>query len=544
MRARIPKVPRTLAVDGISAALAVAAVSAAVVVQAVLGIGGNTSEVVTNLAYPVTDFVLMGLIVGAIALRGWRIDRTWALLAVGTAAYWVTDSLYLVGVANDTYVYPSPYDFGWTGAAVLYAFAAWAPASKHKHVERRAGVREIMMPIGFALVGLSVLVAASVTHVNPFAVGLATASLLAVMARLMMTFSENVSMLKTSRVEALTDSLTGLGNRRAMTLDLDAAIAEATDGDPLVLVLFDLDGFKHYNDNFGHPAGDELLHRLGNNLGRVLEGRGRAYRMGGDEFCAVIAPGSEIAQPVIDAAASALSDHGEGFSIGCSYGVIALPREAADAESALRIADQRMYAAKHGGRASAGRQSKDVLMRALAERDPYLGDHMTDVATLAESVARRLGLTAEEVEQTSQAAELHDIGKVAIPDAILHKPGPLDDDEWAFIRRHTVIGERILDAAPALGRVAQLVRSSHERYDGDGYPDGLAGMGIPLGSRIVAICDAFDAMTTNRAYRQAMAPESALLELRRCAGSQFDPIVVEAFCAVWAEDGAKLTTQD
>jgi HD-GYP domain-containing protein (c-di-GMP phosphodiesterase class II) len=201
-----------------------------------------------------------------------------------------------------------------------------------------------------------------------------------------------------------------------------------------------------------------------------------------------------------------------------------------------------MYAAKQGGRASAGRQSTDVLLRALAERDPYLGEHMADVASLAEAVADRMGLAKEEVEHISQAAELHDIGKVAIPDAILHKPAPLDEAEWAFIRRHTLIGERIIDAAPALGRVAALVRSSHERYDGDGYPDGLAGQEIPLGARIVAICDAFDAMTTDRAYRQAMSSESALLELRRCAGNQFDPVVVEVFCGVWKARGANLTT--
>jgi HD-GYP domain-containing protein (c-di-GMP phosphodiesterase class II) len=256
--------------------------------------------------------------------------------------------------------------------------------------------------------------------------------------------------------------------------------------------------------------------------------------MGGDEFCAIISPGDEVAQPIVDAAAAALSDRGEGFRIGCSHGAIVLPREAGDAATALRIADQRMYAAKNGGRASAGRQSADVLLRALSERDPYLGNHTADVAALAEEVARRLALGPEEIEQISRAAELHDIGKVAIPDAILHKPGPLDEHEWAFIRRHTLIGERIIDAAPALGRVAAMVRSSHERYDGRGYPDGLAAGDIPLGSRIVSICDAFDAMTTDRAYRRAMAPDAALLELRRCAGSQFDPVVVEAFCAAWA----------
>jgi HD-GYP domain-containing protein (c-di-GMP phosphodiesterase class II) len=185
-----------------------------------------------------------------------------------------------------------------------------------------------------------------------------------------------------------------------------------------------------------------------------------------------------------------------------------------------------------------------LLRDLLEEDDEYTGHHTEDVVDLSVRVAERLGLNAEEVEQIGQAAELHDIGKVAIPDAILHKPGPLDEHEWAFIRRHTLIGERIIDAAPALGRVAALVRSTHERFDGGGYPDGLAGSQIPLGSRIVAICDAFDAMTTDRSYRTGMRPEEALLELRQCAGTQFDPVAVEAFTSAWsARRAAKLTTQ-
>src|SRR3954447_10901387 len=409
IRARVASVPRTLVADGVSAALAVGAVSAAVVVEAVLGIGGSTSEVVTNLSYPVTDMVLMGLIVGAVALRGWRFDRTWALLGIGTLAYWITDSLYLVGVANGSYTYPSPYDFGWTGAAVLYAVAASQPGGEPMRVERRGGMREIVLPIVFGMIGLGVLVTAAFTHLNTLAVALAAASLVAVMVRLMMTFSENTAMLRVSREEALTDQLTGLGNRRALTLDLERRIPAASDAEPLVLVLFDLDGFKHYNDSFGHPAGDDLLARLGRNLSRVLEGRGLAYRMGGDEFCALISPGSEVAMPTVEAAAGALAEHGEGFHIGCSYGSITLPREAADTANALRIADQRMYADKAGSRASAGRQSKDVLLRALSERDPYLGTHLHDVASLAETVAARLGLGREETEQVRHAAELHDI---------------------------------------------------------------------------------------------------------------------------------------
>jgi two-component system, cell cycle response regulator len=159
------------------------------------------------------------------------------------------------------------------------------------------------------------------------------------------------------------------------------------------------------------------------------------------------------------------------------------------------------------------------------------------VARLCSRVAERLGLPEHERTAVVRAGVLHDVGKAAIPDAILDKPGPLDEQEQAFMRRHTIIGEEILLGAPALADVAALVRSSHERFDGLGYPDGLAGEAIPVGARIVAVCDAFDAMVTDRPYLASRSVAAALDELRRCAGSQFDPAVVEAFAAVLVEDG-------
>jgi diguanylate cyclase (GGDEF)-like protein len=298
-------------------------------------------------------------------------------------------------------------------------------------------------------------------------------------------------------------------------------------------MLFDLDGFKGYNDSFGHLAGDALLQRLGRALSGAVAPDGRAYRLGGDEFC-VLADATDRTRIEL-ASVLALSERGEGFQIGASFGTALLPAEATNSTEALRIADQRMYAQKNGGRPTAGRQSTDVLLRALAERHPDLGEHTDGVAALARDVARLLELPADEVDQICHAAELHDIGKVAIPDAILAKPGPLNDEEWAFMRRHTVIGERIVTAAPALAPVARLVRASHERWDGGGYPDGLAGAEIPLGARIVAVCDTFDAIVSDRAYRPRRTAAEALAELDRCAGAQFDPAIVAAFAAALAQ---------
>ena len=171
-------------------------------------------------------------------------------------------------------------------------------------------------------------------------------------------------------------------------------------------------------------------------------------------------------------------------------------------------------------------------MQALEEREPELREHVADVAHLARAVADELGIGGEDLDEVVRAAELHDVGKVAVPDAILHKPGPLTDSEWGAMRQHTIVGDRIISAAPALQGVARLVRSSHERYDGMGYPDRLMGEEIPLGARIVTVCDAFNAMTTNRPYRIAVSPGEALEEIERCSGRQFDPMVVDAFTRV------------
>jgi diguanylate cyclase (GGDEF)-like protein len=342
---------------------------------------------------------------------------------------------------------------------------------------------------------------------------------------------ENQRLLVLSREEALTDALTGLGNRRALINDLTARLERPDENDHLLLALFDLDGFKQYNDTFGHPSGDALLTRLGERYKASVSGVATVYRMGGDEFCLLCTGVADGDEAVVRRAAAALSESGVAFEITCSYGIARLPADATSVEDALRLADQRMYAHK-AGRASASRQSTDVLLQVLSERTPELDDHLSGVARLAARAAQQLGLPQHEVKRIRLAAELHDVGKTAIPETILNKRGPLDDDEWAFMRRHTIIGERIIRAAPSLAHVAELVRSSHERYDGGGYPDALRGDEIPLGASIVAVCDAYDAMVSDRPYRNAMPIADALAELRRCSGAQFHPDVVAAFCAI------------
>ena len=339
--------------------------------------------------------------------------------------------------------------------------------------------------------------------------------------------------LKVNEHQARHDYLTGLGNRRLLVADLERLAAAATEDDPVMLVVLDLDGFKRYNDTFGHPAGDALLARLARKLTAAVGPASRCYRLGGDEFC-VLHRGREDSETVLASISEALAEHGEGFAIDSSFGAIFIPEDTAVPTEALQIADQRLYAQKRLRHTRLG-TSHDALFQALYERAPGLRDHTTLVARLAQATGARLGADADTLERVRQAALLHDIGKIAVPDSILDKPSPLAPDERAIIESHAVVGERILAASPALQPIARIVRSHHERWDGTGYPDRLVGTDNPIEARIVAVCDAYSAITSHRPYRDARTPTEALVEIRRCSGTHFDPSVVDAFVETVAE---------
>ena len=520
----------SLWVDAVLGALAVSAVASALLYDAArVGLAGDLPEVMTTLAYPVGDVLLIALVVAVLALTAWRPGATWGLIGVALALGAGGDAVYLFESANGTYTEGTILDSVWPASLLLLAFAAWRPS--RFDAPRMEGLRILAMPAVFASAAIGVFILDQGRPLNPLAVGLACATIVALVVRMGVTLFENQRMVAASRGEALTDQLTGLGNRRKLIDDLERLLPRTSTRDPRFLVLFDLDGFKRYNDSFGHLAGDALLARLGDKLRRAVGHCGEAYRLGGDEFCALVRTSPEELEDILGVAAAALRDSGEGFEVESSYGAVAIPREADTPSLALQTADQRMYARKEGRTSPVRMQTRDVLMRALHARDPGHTDQGIDLADLAGAVARRLGVDGEGIDEIARAAELHDVGKVAVPDAILTKPEALTDEEWAFMRRHTILGERILSGAAAMRPVARLVRSTHERFDGTGYPDGLQGEEIPLGSRIVAVCDAYAAMTSDRPYRAALDGLRAREELRASAGSQFDPVVVDAFIA-------------
>jgi len=322
------------------------------------------------------------------------------------------------------------------------------------------------------------------------------------------------------------DSLCGIGNRRKLIADVELVSDES------VLVVYDLNGFKDYNDRFGHPAGDALLRRLARRLAAAVEPYGgEAYRLGGDEFCVLAGARANVVERLLDDTAAALREQSDGFDVSASFGAAVIPSEAWDASSALALADRRLYAQKHMTRLSRA-QPHVALLEAMYERDPELREHVRSVASMSVAVGVQLGFDSGHLEELAIAAELHDIGKIAIPDSVLQKPGPLSSEERLLMQQHTVIGQRILAAVPALQQVGVVVRATHERWDGAGYADGLAGRAIPVAARVIAVCDAFEAMISTRPYSAARTTADAFEELRRCAGSQFDPEIVGVFCTL------------
>jgi len=523
--------------DGLIGGLGAATLGAAVLLPPLVIHGhGNVGSIALALAYPIADVLLLVFTIAALGITGWRPGRVWLLIAASLLLSAIADSTYLYQAATHSYRADTWVEGLWPGAAILLAIAAWTPWPRPTR-RRIEDWRLVLVPAVSLLTALGVLVIGNfpAVQLTPVAVILAAATVLAVSARLMLTVRENLAMLVGSRRLALTDPLTGLSNRRQLMEDLELACRMAKPDEPWQLAIYDLNGFKRYNDTFGHPAGDALLARLSDKLSAVVAAHGTAYRMGGDEFCVLIRA-SAADDSLVAGSVEALTERGPGFSIGAAHGEVSIPEEGSDSAAILQLADQRLYERKDQTReGTAVLQLRDVLLQAFHERYPALQEHQRGVGALVLAVGRRLGLGGEELDVLARAAELHDVGKIAIPDAILSKPGPLDEEEWRFMHRHTVLGERILTAASALRPVARLVRSSHERFDGGGYPDGLRGEEIPLGARIIIVCDAYDAMTSDRVYSRAIAPAEAIRELRACAGKQFDAAVVEAFIATLSE---------
>ena len=438
-------------------------------------------------------------------------------------------------------------------AVNLILITAVMAVSSHRSLSSlgQSNVRWTIVP--FSLMGSAALMLVVLWQRSPFL----SVALVGPLLAIQLYQRAIVRALRAMRL-ALTDPLTGLGNHRHFHERLERELRHARERQlPLTLCLIDIDDFKRINDRFGHPAGDRVLSQLATRLRQT----GEAFRLGGDEF-ALLLPGYDE-NAAVTAASSVVEristvELEQLGSVTVSAGVAASPAHADDRDELIRLADSALYWAKEYGKNRVRAYRPDVielaelkrlasgpdraarfraaasLARAVDARDVYTGSHSQRVAELAARMARRLGLAEEEVELTRLAASLHDLGKLAIPEEILRKPGPLTEPERIVLERHPQIGFRMLESL-GVDPVAEWVLHHHERWDGSGYPDGLPGERIPLGARIIFVADAYDAMTSERVYRRRVLPEHAIAELKRCAGSQFDPEIVDAFAEELAE---------
>ncbi len=442
------------------AAIASAALGAAVLFEVVLrSTDGSTGVIVVNLAYPLGDILLLAAVIGVFALTGWRPGRTWMLIGAGLAATALADAIFLFQTATGSYSEGTILDALWPASMLFLAAAAWQPAAR-TDVELE-GRPLLATPLVCGLIGLGIFTYDHFRPLNFLAASLAGATIIAVIVRTGLTFRENSRILDLMRSHAVTDALTGLGNRRRLVTDLDRALLEGHASEPRLLVIFDLDGFKIYNDTFGHPAGDALLARLAIELDavavsrrrrlsprrrRVLRSRGRHSARGR------ILPRRGRARAQRDR--RRLHRHELLRRRLPARGGRNVERRAARRRPAALRAEARAVRSPRASRGAASGAVRAVARSARPRRSGRRGRGR------GRGVARPR--PASSSRSSRLAARLHDVGKLAIPDAVLQKPGPLDVNEWAFIKEHVVIGERILAACAGL-EARRGDRASHAR---------------------------------------------------------------------------------
>ena len=553
-------------------------------------------------AYPSADLLLLGALVLLLSRAPDGPRRSIAtVLVVGLTGMIVADTIFDFQTLHGTYRTGELVDVLWPLSDMLIAIAAVAllavhessvavptpaedknaPAVLHPSITQAVLFYALVLAVA-ALDGYLLIAAGDTRLVAGVVLGSVVLTGL-ILLRQFLAIVENAELSRhleikntdlaraNLRLEALatTDQLTDLLNSRGMGAALDAEVERSRRYNRRFSVLFmDIDHFKQVNDDLGHAAGDQALRQFAMMAHRLLRTVDSIGRWGGEEFVAIlpetdaegsIRSGERFRSGIADAVFPGLSD----LRLTCSIGVATCPDDAEDADGLIAVADGAMYAAKRLGRnqvrtkddvsgcargVARGRRLSPTDIGAVATvealgalvdaRDHYTGDHTTEVALLSRRIGISMGLSREDVRTIEMAARLHDIGKVAVADAILLNPGRLSPEEWTLIGHHPVVGSDVLSQIPSLDALAPIVRFHHENFGGGGYPDGLSGDDIPIGARIVSVADAFAAMTSDRPYPSGMTEAEALNEVRRCAGYQFDPTVVEFLCRlVAAQEG-------
>jgi diguanylate cyclase (GGDEF)-like protein len=420
------------------------------------------------------------------------------------------------------------------------------------------GVRSIVyLPLKIKEQGIGSLVVASRQH---DAFDARHIRLLGQVALQIATPIENSQLYARAEQRARVDELTGLFNRRHFEERIKEEISRhGRYGNAFSIFLLDLDNFKTYNDIYGHPSGDTLLNHIAKVVRNSVRNADQAFRYGGDEFI-VILPQTDmneahaVAERVRKRIAREMKER--EIAVTCSIGIASYPSDGVISGELVTVADTALYFAKRTGGNRVYLSSKVLseplddagvyarhnglstiyaLASTVEAKDPYTYGHSRRVNVYAVALAEKIGLPPDQVSRVSTAALLHDIGKIGIPDKVLNKKGKLSKEDWEAIKAHPRLGATIVGNIPNLVPCVSSILHHHERWDGGGYPEGLKGEEISVEARILAIADSFEAMSSARPYRPALCSEKVMKELRRCAGSQFDPELVQVFIRIVEE---------
>jgi two-component system cell cycle response regulator len=554
-------------------AAALGYVGVTLLIEPQLAEGFSLSAAVAS-AYPLLDMIVLVLLGSLVFAARRDVPPSAVIVAAALAVCAFTDAGYTWLATHGEYVTGRWLDLGWQAYMALVALAAVVAL---RGSERSGRPRLLARDPGLAPVLLGALVTVAVIAVEgahggfrPVAAVLLVYVVGGVIVRLLITARENGRIareleraLAEQRRLTVTDQLTGLRNRRffeeSLTLEVERSLRSQRS---VGLLVIDVDRLSNVNDEHGHAAGDAVLVQAATRIARCVRSTDVVARQG-DEFVVLLHEGdSRLVERLGERCRRAVSERpfatpgGTRVQVSASVGGAALPDDAGDAAALLRAAERALHGAKAAGRdrVSVGADPHGPDLNLLLEAGGALvffdgladerdgaqhdDDHGREVSRLTGLVAEELGLTPERRNEVVLAARFHDVGKVRVPDAVLAKPGPLDADEWALVREHPAHGAELISLVPDLVHLAPVVRHHHERWDGSGYPDGLSGEEIPLGSRIISACDAWRAMRSDRAYRAALSEEEASIELRACSGSQFDPRVVDALLRVIERDRA------
>ncbi|QFU90797.1 diguanylate cyclase [Amycolatopsis sp. YIM 10] len=510
---------------------------------------------VASVAYPMMDLAMFAVAVRLILGRGRR-NTAFVLLSTNLLAFFAADSVYVFQQLNQTYAAGNFLDAFWLSGNLALGAAALHPTMARitdpgAAPDRGPGPLRITALCAAALIAPATLLVqyASGAYASIPVVGCACAILF------VLTIARLAGLVSEQRRLAITDSLTGLRTRRFFEAELPAEINRARRASsPLAVLIADVDHFKSINDRYGHPAGDRVLVEISRRLRRATRDNDILARYGGEEFALLIRGtggeepaviGERIRRAVADSPIEINGGH-RPIEVTISVGTASFPLHGTTPADLVGAADRALYAAKNRGRdrvvgwPAAPEPDEDAgityLQRIADEVDGWLStqEHGRAVGRWAALVAAEMDRSPASVRRAELAGRLHDVGKILVPKEIWEKRGPLTDAEWEQVRQHPVYGYRLVLAVPGLGEVADVIRQHHERFDGEGYPDRLAGTAIRFEARILAVCDTWAAMLADRPYQRARTEAEATRELLEASGTQLDPQVVTAFLALHA----------